>query len=133
MAVKTISPDCIENIIAFKRVRLPPCLQNTSDLRRFLFWPSKRLCTNAVIWKRLQHPNVVRFLGLGSDFPPISLVYDWMSNGNLSSYVRERPNINKLDLVGIFSWNGRQLLDDPDPLSMLDTGGRSRTNLPTSV
>ena len=80
-------------------VSLP--VQNTSDRRCFLFRFSQRLCTNAVIWKRLSHPNVVSFLGLGSDSPPISLVYPWMSNGNLSEYLRKRADANKLGLVRV--------------------------------
>jgi len=71
------------------------------DLKHLLFmFPFlQRLCTNAVMWKRLRHPNVVSFLGFGSDSPPFSLVYPWMSNGNLSNYVREHPDVDKLSLV----------------------------------
>jgi len=54
------------------------------------------------MWKRLQHPNVVNFLGFGSESPPFSLVYPWMSNGSLSEYVRENPDADKLGLVGGF-------------------------------
>ena len=101
VAVKTISPDCIEDFSTFKHVR--SLLQKTSGSRSFLFGFSQMLCINGVTWKRLRHPNVVSFLGFGSDFPPISLVYPWMPNGNLCSYVRERSNINKLGLVCVCS------------------------------
>jgi len=55
---------------------------------------------NGVMWKRLQHPNVVSFLGFGSVAPPFSLVYLWMSNGNLLEYVRENPDADRLGSVG---------------------------------
>lgn len=61
---------------------------------------------NGVIWKRLQHPNVVSFLGFGSSFlesssdpPPLVLVYPWMSDVNLSEYVHEHPNADRHSLV----------------------------------
>ena len=110
VAVKTISHDCIENFDAFKYVCPFPCSKRLSS-RRFLSGPSQRLCTNVVMWKRLQHPNVVSFLGLGSDSPPISLVYPWMSNGNLTTYVREHPSVNKLGLVCSYSRYSHQLCE----------------------
>ncbi|KAF9643599.1 kinase-like protein [Thelephora ganbajun] len=76
VVVKAISPDSVENVNSFKR----------------------RLYTDAVMWKRLRHPNVVSFLGFGSD-SPFSLVYPWMPNGNLSDYLCERPGIDKLGLL----------------------------------
>ena len=51
------------------------------------------------MWKRLKHPNVANFLGFSSDSPPFPLVYPWMSNGNLSSYLREHPEVDRLSLV----------------------------------
>ncbi|KAF9646136.1 kinase-like protein [Thelephora ganbajun] len=77
VVIKTISPHYIENSNAFKH----------------------RLCTSAVMWKRLQHPNVVSFLGFNPDFPSFSLVYPWMSNGNLSKYMYEHPDVDKLGLL----------------------------------
>lgn len=97
----------------------------------------QRLCTNGVMWKRLRHPNVVDFLGFGSDSHPISLVYPWMTNGNLSEYLRKRPDADKLGLVcsrlSTVDNLVDNILDDTDLLSMLVIGYRSRFGLPTSV
>ena len=97
VAVKTISPDYIENFNAFKCVRLS--LPKTPLFNAVSIWILQRLYANGIIWKGLQHPNVVSFLGFGSSSPPISLVYPWMANGNLSNYVREYPNVDRLSLV----------------------------------
>ena len=70
-------------------------IQIDSILLRFL----QRLCTNAVMWKRLRHPNVVGFLGFDSESPPFSLVYPWMSDGSLSDWLRDHPHADKLGLV----------------------------------
>jgi len=89
-------------------VSVPPPLQNTSYRRCFSFVFLQRLCTNGATWKLLRHPNVVNFLGFGSDSPPFSLVYPWMSNGNLSDYVHKHPDVDKLCLVCDHPWHGRQ-------------------------
>ena len=107
VAVKTISLDYIENFNAFKCVRLS--LPKTPLLNAVFIWVLQRLYANGVIWKRLQHPNVVSFLGFVSSSPPISLVYPWMANGNLPNYVREYPNADKLGLVCVCSRGGRRL------------------------
>ena len=99
VAVKTISSDCIGNFNSFRRVRLV-----ASPHRIFLMNSGflQKLCSNAVMWKRLKHPNVVPFLGLGSNAPPFSLVYPWMP-GSLSEYVRENPDVDRLGMVCSYS------------------------------
>ena len=72
---------------------------------------------NGVIWKRLQHPNVVNFLGFVAGAPPFSLVYPWMSNGSLPDYVRGDPDVNILGLVSGYPPHGCRLLNDPDSRS----------------
>lgn len=104
VAVKTISPDCIDNFNTFKHVRLFP-----SPMRLLYRRLSQRLCTNGVMWKRLRHPNVVSFLGFGSDSPPFSLVYPWIPNGSLSEYLRKHPEADKLSLVRGYSSCCRRL------------------------
>ncbi|KAF8551233.1 hypothetical protein OG21DRAFT_1377060, partial [Imleria badia] len=40
------------------------------------------------IWRRLDHPNVLPFLGITAGFSPIvSLVSQWMSNGTLQQFI----------------------------------------------
>jgi len=112
-AVKMVSLDRIENFSAFKHVRHFPSPKRPLPTP-FLFGLLQRLCTNAVMWKRLRHPNVVNFLGFGSDYPPFSLVYPWMSNGNLSDYMREHPDTDKLGLVRGYSRRRCRLLNDPE-------------------
>ena len=109
-------------------VYVPLPLQRTSYRRRIPLGLLQRLYTDGIIWKRLQHPNIVSFLGFGSEFPPISLVYPWMPNGNLSNYVRERPNVDKLGLVRVCTRHGRQLLECLLP-SILVIGGCSWIDL----
>jgi len=108
--IRRINPDCIKNFPAFKRVRLSPAPNQFLSIR-LLFWLLQRLCTSVIIWKRLQHPNLVSFLGFVAGVPPFSLVYDWVSNGSLSDYVREYPSVDKLGLVSSYSWHSRPRIE----------------------
>ena len=132
VAVKTINSDCIGNFNAFKQVRLTDAAMYLSPMLipvGFL----QRLCTSAVMWRRVRHPNVVSFHGLGSDSPPFSLVYPWMPNGTLSEYLRKHPNVNKLGLVRIILSAVGNLLNESDPQSMPAVGCRSRVGIPAPV
>ena len=51
----------------------------------------------AVVWKRLIHPNVVPFLGVTTT--PLQLVSKWMPNGTLTEYVNVRPEVDRISLV----------------------------------
>ena len=85
------------------------------------------------MWKRLQHPNVVPFLGFGSIAPPFSLVYPWVSNGGLSDYAREHPDADKLDLVSGYPYRSGGPCNDLGPPPPPAVGRRSRVDLPAPV
>jgi serine/threonine protein kinase len=59
------------------------------------------LYQEAVVWKRLDHPNIVPLLGITST--PLQLVSVWMSGGDLTEHITEHPDVNRLGLVGISS------------------------------
>ncbi|KAJ8585632.1 kinase-like protein [Rhizopogon salebrosus TDB-379] len=46
------------------------------------------------IWKRLRHPNILKFMGTTSDFgPSVALVAPWMVNGTLTSFLDQNDEI----------------------------------------
>ena len=51
----------------------------------------------AVVWKHLEHPNIVPLLGINTD--PLQLVSYWMSGGDLTEYIMNHPDANRLSLV----------------------------------
>jgi len=55
-----------------------------------------------VVWKRLQHPNVVPFLGAAAKIPPFEIVCVWMEHDRITEYVRKNPGVDRFDLVGKF-------------------------------
>ena len=55
----------------------------------------------AVLWKHLEHPNIVPLLGVVSD--PLQLVSAPMPGGNLTEYITNDPTANKISLVSTYS------------------------------
>ena len=58
----------------------------------------QRFCKEVVMWKTLQHPNVLPLLGVmvGTQ---LAMVSEWMMNGNINEFVRAHPDVNRLELV----------------------------------
>ncbi|THH09215.1 hypothetical protein EW145_g2167 [Phellinidium pouzarii] len=54
----------------------------------------------AIVWKRISHPNIVPFLGVadvkGSSLCMVSV---WMVHGDLASYLVQFPRCNRFDLI----------------------------------
>jgi len=55
-------------------------------------------CQEAVMWKRLTHPNVIPLLGI--TITPFQLISNWMPGGSLPEYIKGNPNVDQLRLVG---------------------------------
>ncbi|KAJ7607395.1 kinase-like domain-containing protein [Roridomyces roridus] len=59
-----------------------------------------RLCREALVWKDLNHPNILPFIGIDRETFPNSLcmVSPWMENGTVLKYldVHGRANVDKL-------------------------------------
>lgn len=55
-----------------------------------------------VVWKRLQHPNIVPFLGVPTGMSSFEIVCDWMENGRITEYVAKSPQVNRIGLVSDF-------------------------------
>ena len=51
------------------------------------------------MWKHLVHPNIAPLLSVTLD--PIQLISDWMSGGNLTKYIANNPDADRLCLVGV--------------------------------
>jgi hypothetical protein len=51
------------------------------------------------MWKSITHPNIVPFLGVSGAPAPLSMVSEWMPNGNVRGYVAENPDVSRLQLV----------------------------------
>lgn len=64
----------------------------------------QELCQEAVLWKMMDHPNVLNFIGICrlNDVrlqSGIALASPWMKNGNLLAYVENIKSVNRSTLV----------------------------------
>ncbi|EIN03685.1 kinase-like protein, partial [Punctularia strigosozonata HHB-11173 SS5] len=55
-------------------------------------------CREAVVWKRLIHPNIVPFIGV-EPRNQACIVSEWMDNGDIMSYLEDHPRANRIDLI----------------------------------
>ncbi|KAF9785479.1 CNH domain-containing protein [Thelephora terrestris] len=55
------------------------------------------LYREAVMWKRLRHPNIVPLIGVTRT--PLQFVSEWMPNGTVTDYLCENPGANRIALL----------------------------------
>lgn len=54
----------------------------------------------AIMWRHLQHPHIVPFLGVaGSHESAFTLVSEWMPHGTIAAFLQRRPTENRLVYV----------------------------------
>ena len=51
------------------------------------------------MWKALRHPNVLPFIGAMMAGGQFAMISDWMENGNINTFVKKRPDANRIVLV----------------------------------
>ncbi|KAJ7575892.1 kinase-like domain-containing protein, partial [Mycena floridula] len=70
----------------------------TTHIRKKLL---QDVCREALVWKQLDHPGVLKFLGVSVDmfFPSFCLVSPWMANGNINDYLQVYPNHDLLTVL----------------------------------
>ena len=55
------------------------------------------LCREVLIWRRLIHPNIVPFRG--ATLSPPQIISEWMSGGDLTTYINLNSDANRVALV----------------------------------
>ena len=60
---------------------------------------TKAFYKEAIMWKRLEHQNVVAFIGVTQN--PLQFVSEWMPNGTIIEYINENPGTNRVGLVSV--------------------------------
>jgi len=66
--------------------------------------PRQKFCHEAVIWKRLSHPNLLPFLGVNKTLFRLAMVSEWMEHGTILQFVKRNVATNRLKLVCISSF-----------------------------
>ncbi|KAF5371212.1 hypothetical protein D9758_004115 [Tetrapyrgos nigripes] len=73
-------------------------LFTSSSVRTQLF---KEFSNEAIVWKQLDHPNVLPFLGVNTVLfsPSFCLVSPWMENGNVLNFIDNNPDHDRLGML----------------------------------
>ncbi|KAG9075680.1 hypothetical protein FS749_012632, partial [Ceratobasidium sp. UAMH 11750] len=58
----------------------------------------KRTARELYTWSKCKHPNIVRLLGLAEFRDQIAMVSPWMENGDLRTYIKRCPSVNRFEL-----------------------------------
>ncbi|KAK0224513.1 kinase-like domain-containing protein, partial [Armillaria nabsnona] len=76
----------------------------------------KEFCREALVWRNLQHPNVLRFIGVNDDlfYPSFCLISPWMKNGNIISFLLQNPGHDRVQCIREVA-NGLHYLHSYDP------------------
>jgi serine/threonine protein kinase len=59
----------------------------------------QRFCKEAIIWKRLSHPNVLPFIDIATSPFKFCMVSPWMANGDVIVYLNSHPQANPLRIL----------------------------------
>lgn len=71
-----------------------------STSKRLLKQPNRQaFYKEVIVWKRLQHPNIVPLLRVPTKIPPFEIICEWMEDGTITEYIRRHPTIDLLELV----------------------------------
>lgn len=55
----------------------------------------------AGVWKRLQHPHILQFLGIHTIDDSVYFVSPYAENGSLPEFIQRRPEVDRKRLVSI--------------------------------
>ena len=66
-------------------------------------YPVQKFCKEVVTWSCLRHPNVLPLLGVMMSGDKFVMVSDWMTNGNITEFVKVDATADRLKLVCLSS------------------------------
>ncbi|KAF9793333.1 kinase-like domain-containing protein, partial [Thelephora terrestris] len=59
----------------------------------------KVFCKEVVMWRFLQHPNVLPLKGVMMSQNRFAMVLEWMKNGDINDFIEAHPDVNRLELL----------------------------------
>ena len=61
----------------------------------------QKFCREAVVWRYLQHANILPLLGVTLAEGRLAMVSEWMDNGNINDFIQKNPKANRPKLVSL--------------------------------
>ncbi|KIK56513.1 hypothetical protein GYMLUDRAFT_174194, partial [Collybiopsis luxurians FD-317 M1] len=81
-----------DQLVCIKVLRL--VIEPDEDIRKKIH---QQFCNEALLWRQLQHPNILPLLGVNLElfFPSFCLISPWMVNRDIITYLRQNPAHNR--------------------------------------
>ena len=61
----------------------------------------QKFCREVVIWRYLQHANILPLLGVTLAEGRFAMVSEWMENGDINDFIEKNPKVNRTELVSL--------------------------------
>ncbi|KAG8902230.1 hypothetical protein FRB99_004716 [Tulasnella sp. 403] len=105
-----IAPDGKETPVAVKtlrRVNMKSSKDEEAKKKRI----NIRLRREAIVWGRLDHPNILSLIGIrvGNDDREPTLIAPWCENGNLEAYLEDHTELTIVDKIRLLQQTGKAL------------------------
>ena len=100
VAVKVLKIYVTSDLVKITRVGSPvfrrACVsQLTLTIQRF--------CKEVLTWKSLRHQNVLSLLGVMMVENQLTMISEWMVNGNINEFIKAHSDANRFGLVRFIS------------------------------
>ncbi len=91
----------LENGHVERKKMIKVLLSITLSNRSSLHVCDQSFCSEALVWRNLNHPNVLPFIGVSKDlfYPSFCLISPWMNNGNIMAFLSQNPDHDRLHSV----------------------------------
>ncbi|KIY62613.1 kinase-like protein [Cylindrobasidium torrendii FP15055 ss-10] len=70
----------------------------------------------ALLWRQLDHPNILPFLGINDElfYPSFCLISPWLENGSVNNFLKSNPSFDRMECI-IDITRGLHFLHQHDP------------------
>ena len=96
-----------------KIIRVCHYLTLSSGVMEVLIAATQRFCKEVVMWKTLDHQNVLPLLGARMERRHFVMISEWMDNGNINEFVKAHRGVNRFELVGPLPLPTKSNIDHP--------------------
>ena len=60
---------------------------------------TQKFCKEVLMWKSLDHKNVLPLLGATMSDNTLTMISEWMVNGNINEFINAHGSVNRFELV----------------------------------
>lgn len=102
VAVKILNVSLEDDLLEIRKVSVNDIVSAARNGVLTIF--PQRFCKEVILWNRLSHPNILKFVGVHGDMDKgeFTAVSELTAHGNIMEYIRKN-RVNRLELVRGFT------------------------------